>query len=286
MNKLLIPIDFSEYSDNVIRYACGIAKQNGQSIDLVHVFSWHSNSYLNAQEEEQLNDPRIQETKEKMAESVSWLNKQFPEINVRSIFRDGNLYDEIKALTNATDYDAIIMGTEGASGVEALFIGSNTYDTILNTRTPVLAVPLVVDTFKKNHVGLLCNFKEAELSALKQAMPLLDNDYRLILIHVNSNDQAVKDVDAHFKSWIERIEQEIGISDISYIIKPQTLFSHQKESLADAITSVLIDEQVDFLVITKSRKNVFRKLIQPNVVKKLAFSIKIPTFFARVLIEK
>ncbi|MGO3655457.1 MAG: universal stress protein, partial [Sphingobacterium sp.] len=102
----------------------------------------------------------------------------------------------------------------------------------------------------------------------------------------NSNDRSVKEVDADFKSWIERIEKEIGISDISYIIKPQTLFLHQRESLADAITSVLIDEQVDFLVITKSRKNVFRKLIQPNVVKKLAFSIKIPTFFARVLIEK
>lgn len=286
MNKLLIPTDFSEYSENVIRYACGIAEQNGQSIDLAHVFSWHSNSYLNAQEEEQLNDPRIPETKEKMEQLVTWVNQQFPEINVRSIFRDGNLYDEIKALTNAVDYDAVIMGTEGASGIEALFIGSNTYDTILNTRTPVLAVPLVVDTFQKNHVGLLCNFKEAELSALKQAIPLLDNNYRLSLIHVNSNDRPVKEVDADFKSWIERIEKEIGISDISYIIKPQTLFLHQRESLADAITSVLIDEQVDFLVITKSRKNVFRKLIQPNVVKKLAFSIKIPTFFARVLIEK
>lgn len=286
MNKLLIPIDFSQYSENAIRYACSISAQNGQSIDLVHVFSSHSNSYLNTTEEGQLNDPRVPEAKEKMKEVVAWATQEFPEINIQSIFLYGNLYDEIKALTNATEYDAVVMGTEGASGLEAVFIGSNTYDTILNTKTPVLAVPLVADNFKKRHVGLLCNFKEAELSALKQSIPLLDNDYRLILIHVNADDRAIPEIDADFKVWIDRIEKETGLSDISYVIKPQKLFMHQKESLAEAITSSLIDQQVDFLIITKSRKNVFRQLIQANVVKKLAFTIKIPTFFARVLIKK
>lgn len=285
MHKLLLPIDFSEFSENAIRYACDIAKQNQQSISLVHVFSWHSNSYLNAQHEEELTDPRVPEAKEKMAATIAWVNQDFPEVSIDGFFRNGNLYDEIKAITNQTDYDAVIMGTEGASGLEALFIGSNTYDTILNTRTPVLAVPVTATAFEKTHVGLLCNFKEAELSALQQATPLLKKDYHLTLIHVNIDDRPIKDLDTEFKSWIDRIEEETGISDISYIIKPQKLFSHQKESLAHAITSTLIDQQVDFLVITKSRKSVFRHLLQSNVVKKLAFSIKIPTFFARVLIK-
>ena len=286
MSKLLIPIDFSEYSENAIRYACQIATANGQSIDLVHVFSWHSNSYLNNQEEATLNDPRVPEAEEQMERTINWLSQEFPGISTQALFRNGNLYEEIKSLTNQTPYDAVVMGTDGASGLEALFIGSNTYDTILNTTTPVLAVPKSSQKFDKKHVGLLCNFKEAELSALEQARPLLNDAYHLILIHVNLNDRAINELDNEFKRWIERIETEIGLSDISYVIKPQTLFAHQKESLPDAITAALIDEHVDFLVITKSRKNIFRKLIQPNVVKKLAFSMRIPTFFARVLIKK
>lgn len=286
MSKLLIPIDFSEYSENAIRYACQIAAVNGQSIDLVHVFSWHSNSYLNNQEDATLNDPRVPEAEEQMERTVNWLKQEFPGISTQALFRNGNLYEEIKSLTNQTSYDAVVMGTDGASGLEALFIGSNTYDTILNTTTPVLAIPTSSKKFDKKHVGLLCNFKEAELSALEQARPLLSDDYHLILIHVNLNDRAINELDNEFKLWIERIESEIGLSDISYVIKPQTLFAHQKESLPDAITAALIDEHVDFLVITKSRKNIFRKLIQPNVVKQLAFSMRIPTFFARVLIKK
>ena len=286
MSKLLIPIDFSEYSENAIRYACQIAAVNGQSIDLVHVFSWHSNSYLNNQEDATLNDPRVPEAEEQMERTVNWLKQEFPGISTHALFRNGNLYEEIKSLTNQTSYDAVVMGTDGASGLEALFIGSNTYDTILNTTTPVLAIPTSSKKFDKKHVGLLCNFKEAELSALEQARPLLSDDYHLILIHVNLNDRAINELDNEFKLWIERIESEIGLSDISYVIKPQTLFAHQKESLPDAITAALIDEHVDFLVITKSRKNIFRKLIQPNVVKQLAFSMRIPTFFARVLIKK
>lgn len=286
MSKLLIPIDFSEYSENAIRYACQIAAVNGQSIDLVHVFSWHSNSYLNNQEDATLNDPRVPEAEEQMERTVNWLKQEFPGISTQALFRNGNLYEEIKSLTKQTSYDAVVMGTDGASGLEALFIGSNTYDTILNTTTPVLAIPTSSKKFDKKHVGLLCNFKEAELSALEQARPLLSDDYHLILIHVNLNDRAINELDNEFKLWIERIESEIGLSDISYVIKPQTLFAHQKESLPDAITAALIDEHVDFLVITKSRKNIFRKLIQPNVVKQLAFSMRIPTFFARVLIKK
>jgi len=283
MSKILIPVDFSENCNNAIHYACQIAQQGGQEIDLVHVFSSHSNTYANIKGETPLNDPRVPEAEQNMVDTITQIQQEFPKVRANSIFKEGNLYDEIKALTTATSYDVVVMGTQGASGLDAVFIGSNTYDTILNTTTPVLAVPETATEFKKDNVALLCNFKEAELTALQQAAPLFNTDYRLILIHVNTDDKAIKDIDAQFKDWINRIESELGISDISYIIKPQTLFMRQKETVAQAITSVLLDEQVDILILTKSKKSVFRQLTESNVIKKMAFNIQIPTFFARVL---
>ena len=283
MSKILIPVDFSDNSNNAIHYACQIAQLGGQELDLVHVFSSHSNTYLNVKGETALNDPRVPEAEQNMAKTISQIQQEFLNIKVNGHFKEGNLYDEIKALTNSIAYDAVVMGTQGASGLDAVFIGSNTYDTILNTTTPVLAVPESATEYKKNNVALLCNFKEAELVALEQAIPLFETDYRLILIHVNTSDKPIKDIDEQFKEWINKIESELGISDISYIIKPQALFMRQKETIAQAISSVLLDEQVDILILTKSKKSVFRQLTEANVIKKLAFNIQIPTFFARVL---
>ena len=286
MSKLLIPIDFSEYSESALNYACELAKDSGQSLDLVHVFSEHSNTYANIKDETPLVDPRVPEAQSKMKELVEQTQQKFPNLKIEGIFREGNLYDEIKALTSATAYDAVVMGTQGASGLEAVFIGSNTYDTIMNTTTPVLAVPQNATHYKKDKIGLLCNFKEAELTALAQAIPLFKVNFQLMLIHINTSERAIKDIDADFKVWIDRIEKELHITDISYIIKPQTLFMGRKESVAQGITSVLIDEQVDILLLTKSKKSVFRQWTESNVIKKLAFNLQIPTFFARVLIAK
>lgn len=286
MGKLLIPVDFSEYSNTALNYACELAKDAGHSIDLIHVFSQHSNSYANVTGESPLIDPRVPEAKQNMEDLLNEYRTKFPGLSIEGLFKEGNLYDEIKAVTNATAYEAVVMGTQGSSGLEAVFIGSNTYDTIMNTTTPVLAIPDSAKTYKKNKIALLCNFKEAELTALAQAIPLFKVDYQLILIHVNASDRAIKDIDADFKNWINRIESELQIHDISYIIKPQTLFMGKKESVAQGITSVLIDEQVDILLLTKSKKSVFRQWTEGNVIKKLAFNIQIPTFFARVLIAK
>ncbi len=286
MSKLLIPIDFSEYSAVAVEYACQIAQESGQSLDLLHVFADHTNIYINAQNDPSLKDPRVPMAERDMKNIIAEIEKNYPSVQSTAIFRDGNLYDEIKKITNAESYDAVVMGTKGSSGMEAIFIGSNTYDTILNTRTPLLAVPLDATKLKKNRVALLCNFKDAELTCLSQSFPLFKKDFELVLIHVNVKDREIKDIDADFKNFINRIENELGISDITYIIKPQSLFMRQKESVAQAVTSVLIDEQVDILLLTKSRKSVFRQLTESNVVKKLAFDIKLPTFFARVLPQK
>jgi len=282
MNKILLPIDFSENSENAIQYACQIAKDGDFELELVHIFSQHSNTYLNAKNTEPLHDPRIKEAERNMESVLDKIKSNFPKIKLNAIFRDGNLYDEIKKLTAAYDYTAIVMGTKGASGLEALFIGSNTYDTILNTKTPVLAIPINVTAFKKDKIGLLCNFKEAELTALSQAIPLLKNNFHLVLIHVNTTDKPIKDIDNELKTWIDKLEKEFGKLDLSYTIKPQTLFMRQKETVAQAITSVLIDEQIDILILTKSKKSVFRQLREANVIKKMAFDIQIPTFFSRV----
>ena len=284
MKKILIPVDFSENSEAAINYACQLIENNKdkQAIDLVHVYTTHSNMYTNRQVNLGFVDPQVAIAEKNMEKALTTIKEQYPAIQCAAIFKDGNLYEEVSKLTATFDYDAIIMGTKGATGLEALFLGSNTYDVILNTKTPVLAVPIEKATFKKNRIGLLCNFKPAEIEALQQAISLVGNGFELVLIHVNRDDEKISVIDDRFKKWIEVIIAQTGVQNISYTVKSQVLYNRNLENLSSAIDSIIIDEQIDLLLITKSRKSIFRKLVEENIVKRMAYDLSIPKLFARV----
>lgn len=284
MRKILIPVDFSEDSQAAIEYSCQLIGKNTQvqQLDLLHIFTKHSNMYANSKVNTALVDPEVEIAKNNMHKLLEVIKIKFPEVVCNPLYGDGNLYEETSKLTAAFNYDAVIMGTKGSSGLEALFLGSNTYDVILNSKTPVLAIPKETKTFKKERLGLLCNFKPAEIEALQQAITLFGTEFELVLIHVNKNDLPIQQIDQQFQAWIAEIIKTTGIQDISYTVKSQVLYNRTLENLSHAIDNVIIDEHIDILLLTKSRKSIFRKLVEENVVRKMAYDLTIPKFFAKV----
>ena len=279
--KLLIPIDFSQYSNKAIEYAVQLSRTAKHDLVLVHVFTDHINVYRNSIENTDLLDPRVAEAKDKMGKLIADLKNTDPEIAVSSVFGDGNLFEEIGKLVAIEPYDAIIMGTKGSSGLDSLLIGSNMFDVFQNTQTPVLAIPFSDKPYKSDKIGLLCNFKDGEIDVLKQAIALYTQDFELVLIHINTADETIQALDNKFAEFIKRIIAETGIDDISYIIKTQAFFIQYKEDISSAIDSVIADELLDTLLVTKSKKGFLRKIVEENIVKKMAYQIQIPKFFAR-----
>jgi nucleotide-binding universal stress UspA family protein len=280
-NKILIPVDFSIHSDKAIQYAAQLAKNNNFQIDLLHVFTDHSNIYLNALQDPSLVDPRVPEAKQKMVQLIENKRNEASNIQLQALYADGNLYDVVNQLTTKEHYNAIVMGTKGAFGLDALLTGSNMFDVFLNTKVPVLAVPYSEKAFKVEKVGLLCNFKPAEIDVLKQATKLYGTDFELVLIHVNTSSESIHNIDKSFEVFIDKIIEETGIEDISYVIKSQTFFVQYKENISSAIDTVISDEMLDALLVTKSKKSFLRKIIEENIVKRMAYQIQIPKFFAR-----
>ena len=284
MKKILIPVDFSEYSYAAVEYACQIisTNQSQQELDLLHVYTNHSNLYVNRDLDPDIVDPQIEISEREMTKLIEIVGQKHPGIQTNALYRNGNLFEETSKVTANFPYDAVLMGTKGSSGIEAVFLGSNTYDVILNTKTPVLGIPKEATKFKKQRVGLLTNFKEAEIEVLAQAINLIGGDFELMLIHINKDDQDIRIIDEKFKTWIDYIVERSGINDISYHVKSRALYNKAVENISHAINNVIIDEQIDIILVTKSRKSFFRKLISENIVRKMAYNITTPTFFARV----
>ncbi|MEZ0454362.1 universal stress protein [Sphingobacterium thalpophilum] len=279
MSKLLIPVDFSENARVAADYAAQIVQHTDDEITLFHSFTSHVNKFANAKH---LVDPTEEEAHAKMQSLVAELLQKYPSIKISTLFANGILSESLEKQEIKDSYQTVIMGTKGATGLESVLIGSNTYDVIKESRIPVLAVPKNAIKLKKDNIALLTNFKPGELEVLKQAIPLYGKNFHLQLIHINKNELDINILDDKLKKWIEQIVVETGIEDISYIVKSPSYFAGSRENIANGIHTIIRDEDIDVILITKSRKTFFQNIFTENIVKHMAFEIEVPNFFGRV----
>lgn len=279
MSKLLIPVDFSENARVAADYAAQIVQHTDDEITLFHSFTSHVNKFANAKH---LVDPTEEEAHAKMQSLVAELLQKYPSIKISTLFANGILSESLEKQEIKDSYQTVIMGTKGATGLESVLIGSNTYDVIKESRIPVLAVPKNAIKLKKDNIALLTNFKPGELEVLKQAIPLYGKNFHLQLIHINKNELDINILDDKLKKWIKQIVVETGIEDISYIVKSPSYFAGSRENIANGIHTIIRDEDIDVILITKSRKTFFQNIFTENIVKHMAFEIEVPNFFGRV----
>ncbi|WP_312193035.1 universal stress protein [Sphingobacterium sp.] len=279
MSKLLIPIDFSENASVAAHYAAQIAITTNNEITLFHSFTSHINKFANTKH---LVDPSEEDAKLKMETLVAELLQKYPSIKISTRFANGILAESLEKQEIKDSYQTVIMGTKGATGLESVLIGSNTYDVIKESKIPVLAVPKNATKLKKDNIGLLTNFKPGELEVLKQAIPLYGNNFHLQLIHINTKELEINTLGNKLENWIEQIIAETGIEDISYIVKSPSYFAGSRENIANGIHTIIRDEDIDVILITKSRKSFFQNIFTENIVKHMAFEIEVPNFFGRV----
>ncbi|WP_294186733.1 universal stress protein [Sphingobacterium sp.] len=279
MSKLLIPVDYSENARVAAFYAAQVATVSNHEITLFHSFTSHTNKFANAKH---LVDPTEVEAHQKMEKLVAELLQEYPSLKISTLFDNGILAETLQKQEIKETYQTVIMGTKGVTGLESVLIGSNAYDVIKESKIPVLAVPKNAIKLEKDTIGLLTNFKPGELEVLKQAIPLYGKDFHLQLIHINNKDLEIKLLGKKLEDWIEEIISETGIEDISYIVKSPSYFAGSREHIANGIHTIIRDEDIDVILITKSRKTFFQNIFTENIVKHLAFEIEVPNFFGRV----
>lgn len=279
MSRLLIPVDFSENAEVAANYAAQIAQETHDEITLFHSFTSHINKFANAKH---LIDPTEEDARGKMEKLVAELLQKYPSIKISTLFTNGILAESLEKQEIKENYQTVIMGTKGVTGLESVLIGSNTYDVIKESKIPVLAIPKNAVKLKKDNIALLTNFKPGELEVLKQAIPLYGKDFHLQLIHINKNELEINILGSKLEKWIEQIIAETGIEDISYIVKAPSYFAGSRENIANGIHTIIRDEDIDVILITKSRKTFFQNIFTENIVKHMAFEIEAPNFFGRV----
>jgi nucleotide-binding universal stress UspA family protein len=140
IRKILVAIDFSDYSNSTIEFASIIAERFDATLILVHVIESLPYSVTDTL---QLVEHR--KTLETLARSL--LRNLSDDLRTRNLAVKthlvwGNPSREILAKARREKVDLIVMGTHGRSGLPHLVLGSVAEKTVRLSPIPVLTVPL------------------------------------------------------------------------------------------------------------------------------------------------
>ena len=141
IKKILVPIDFSDYSKNALKYAVNIVETFKAEMFLIYVvepviyppdFSMGQIAIPSVNTEW---DERAKEELKKLAES------EIPkEIKVQTIVKTGKPFIEIIDTATEKDIDLIVIATHGHSGMEHILFGSTAEKVVRKAPCPVLTL--------------------------------------------------------------------------------------------------------------------------------------------------
>lgn len=141
IQKILIPIDFSDTSMIAIEHAGFTAQLFKAELILLHVIEKHWEQFSVVAPELRISTPNelTGAIEKKLSEIASDIQKKY---GVKSfhVTSTGNIFNEILTISKEHNADMVVMGTHGTSGVVEFFIGSNTYKMVTQSECPIISV--------------------------------------------------------------------------------------------------------------------------------------------------
>jgi len=270
MKKILFPTDFSEVASNAFVHALEFAKIVQGQLVLLHTFELpvYDNQFFPENYNVVFDSLQLSEF-DMFKEEIPKLRMIAEERNLDKIkmthrLMDGNLIYNIKRAIKEEKIDFVVMGTSGASGWEAFFLGSNAGSVISAIDVPVLSVPLEAKFKKVETIGFTTRYRAKDKKALKDVLNIakkMKAKVRCLYVKTNNSDVA----EATMKHWEKEFEGE----PVIFSVIP-----------SDDVKSTIIDfvlfKDIDLLAMMTYKRNFFVELFKPSLTQKFANDFDVP----------
>lgn len=148
--RFIILIDFSEYSENLIKYACDWSKQVNTEILLLHNTIVLASALTDNESRNQIS----QRTNEEALQKLKLLAKKFIPNSFKVAYRVSEIHLQLslnKLLAEPFE-NLIFVGLKGTGLLKKIFLGSVALQVIENTKNTVVAMPKEIDTFSHKKI--------------------------------------------------------------------------------------------------------------------------------------
>ncbi len=139
--RILLPIDFSQSSEDAAAYAVMMAKTHKATLHILHVVDVSEDAtgfYVPHLAYEKYDDEMVTGAEKMLTKFCSKVCKGFKNFETETV--TGNPYKVILKVAKSSDADLLVMGAFGRGRLDKLFFGSTTERIMRKSMCPVLIV--------------------------------------------------------------------------------------------------------------------------------------------------
>ncbi|MFV8323730.1 universal stress protein [Flavobacterium sp. LB3P21] len=270
MKKILFPTDFSEVAANAFVHALEFAKIVQGELVLLHTFQLpiYDNQFfpenyaviydsLELSQFDMFKDeiPKLRAIAEE---------RHLDKIKMSHRLMDGDLLFNIKRSIKEDKIDFVIMGTSGATGWDAFFVGTNAGAVISGIEVPMLCVPAEAKFKKTEIIGFTTRFRTKDKKALKMVLDIAKKTKAKVkCLYVKTSDSDVS------KDTVSKWEDE-------FINEPIEFFVINSDEVKETILDFIMYKEVDVLTMLTYKRGFFEGIFKPSLTKKIATNFDIP----------
>lgn len=270
MKTILLPIDFSRNSWNALFTALKLFNTVKCEFVLLHTYQPSSGKVFKDDSSKQLwevYEKLKEEAQASMSEVTGYLKKEYqnPHHQFRSLCLRGDLISNVNQVIQSEPVSMIIMGTQGATGAQRVFLGSNTVRVLKHfTDFPVLAVPESFDLQSLDRIVLPTDymhvFSNFELNPVLEIAKIWK-----ARIHVA---YAAAEFELKQPQQQHREQLELLLEGIKYRMDQVPLSG----KVSDAITQYAQEIDAKLIALPRHRHGLIEKLTREPVVSRIAYS--------------
>ncbi|MCB0587664.1 MAG: universal stress protein [Phaeodactylibacter sp.] len=262
MKKILVPTDFSENAMNALLFARELACTLDCKLTLLHTFQAPQRSDMLIS----LDDVLRQDAEEEMATFLERAAlKEPPEVKILK----GDSVRTIADFAGEGNFNLIVMGTKGASGLKEVFLGSITGGVMRHTPIPILAIP--EDYTPRPIRNIAFAIANMELSGEEVVAPLKELtrrfDAKVHIFHsVKDKEEADQSELLKTAGWLEGLPHTFSIEE-------------ERGSLHESIKAFVKSADADMLCLVRRKHGLigfFERLFKTSVTLGEVFHCELP----------
>ena len=266
MKKILCPTDFSDTAISGITYAAKLAKRIGAEITLFNVVALSDLLPEEVLMGEQINSQQAR------------LRLERQSIEVTKVFKVPCYGDAVAtptSITNmikrkASDYDLMVMGSNGMDHFTQHLTGSNTYRVIKKTSLPVIMVPKDFIYNEIGHVVYAYAYSEHPDLPIQQLISFckLTQSYLTVLEVVQEEK-----IDSEEQQWKNTFSKVRDFYKEDVTIRFESI---RTEDVTEGIEEYMDRSDADLLALCSEHHNFIRDIFHKSVIKSITASANYP----------
>lgn len=243
MKKILVPVDFSQYSEYALEVAAGIARKHNAEIIALHMMGLND-AVVSRDESKEVFEAMFYM---KLAEKrfAEFLDKDYLKgIKVTDTVHNYKNFSEVNDVARDFEADLIVMGSHGSSGLREVFVGSNTEKVVRTSEIPVLVIKHRAENFNPQLGIFACDFLKDSVGPYKRAQKMFDAlgiKMQMLYVNLAGDFRSTREIEQRILNFLKHAGVENPLESLNKVIQYNEysveagIFGYSQVSNADII---------------------------------------------------